>query len=92
MISESLSLLTLDSNQFELAFPELTFTKKCTADYYKQALIDHLFGVMVEARIALPVIFYGCWDVVTNTVIPRGEKVESVMEVLLSVLLRCSER
>ena len=72
LINESLSLLTLDSNQFELAFPKLTFTKKFTADYYKQALVDNLFGVMVESRIALPVLFYGCWDANTGTVVPRG--------------------
>lgn len=46
----------------------------------------------MEARIALPIIFNGCWDAVTGTVVPREEKAESVMEVLLSVLLRCSEK
>lgn len=62
LVSQTLTVIAMDNNQFELTFEDLTFSKKCTPDYYRQVLVDHIFGVMLEARIALPVIFYGCWD------------------------------
>jgi hypothetical protein len=93
LVSQTLAVIAMDNNQFELTFEDLTFSKKCTPDYYKQVLVDQIFGVMVEARIALPVIFYGCWDSDSCAVVPKTNQVgkaESIMEILLSVMLRCS--
>lgn len=72
LIGEVLTVITMDNNQFELKFQQdLTFTKKHTPEYYRQILVDQIFGVMIEARIALPVIFYGCWDAVNQIIVPR---------------------
>lgn len=90
LTTETLALITLDNNQFELKFQQVPFSKKYTPEYYKQVLVDQIFGVMVEGRIGLPIIFYGGWNSSSLTLIPHGG--ESILEVILCTLIRSNEK
>ncbi len=60
MVAISIKILLMENSDFEIAY-DVPFSKDITVDCYKHALIDHIFGLMIESRIGLPIIFYAEW-------------------------------
>ena len=56
-------------------------------------LIDNLFAVLIEQRIALPMIFYGWWSCSQKKITNENDKIKDsvrVLELVIEVLLKSS--
>ena len=60
-LTESLKILTSSSDKIESECC-LPFNISYKPESIKHMLIDYFFSVLIEQRIALPVIFYGWWS------------------------------
>lgn len=93
--SEAMKILTMDESQLQLKYQKQSYSKK-TAVNFKWIVVDHIFGLMIQNRTALPIIFYGLWDEKDKKIIPKGKEniqgLKSIIEIILSVLIKCGEK
>jgi hypothetical protein len=77
VVSECLKLLQMNDTDFEIEFQDsLCFTKKLSVQIYKHLLIDHVFGLMIEQRIGLPIVFYAQWNQKRSKLTPSKRESE----------------
>lgn len=93
--SEAMKILTMDESQLQLKYQKQSYSKK-TAVNFKWVVVDHIFGLMIQNRTALPIVFYGLWDEKDKKIIPKGKEniqgLKSIIEIILSVLIKCGEK
>lgn len=84
----------MNSDNFERK-NALPFSKLHTPEWFKQVLIDSLFGAFIEQRIALSVIFYGWWSPSLEFFSPDNSKQTDsirIIELIMQVLLTTPEK
>ena len=71
----------------------MPFSNKHKAEWFKHMLIDNLFAVLIEQRIALPMIFHGWWSRSQKNITNENDKIKDsvrVLELVIEVLLKSS--
>jgi hypothetical protein len=94
LLSEALSMLAISNDKFENEY-SLPYTTKHRPEWFKHQLIDSFFSVLIDQRIALPILFHGCWSQTTQSIVPDTEVASDcvrVIELILQVLLFTPEK